>query len=348
MVKVKKKNRTGKKLTVCAVLLGVACSLLTLIELLGARSSYLEQYSKDTELYLRMLVTNGGYRAQQLGVDIAEGIISTIESDFPTSAKVYCLVGKDDTILFLRDAAETAELFDTTVEEYLGSGTKSRIPAVTTTTERLQNGSRYLVTRLDLETEIGFITVAICTQEAYLLAAGGLDVLLQRNLLYVGLLVIAYLASVVFLTSKIREKEAKEEELAGKLSQDRGVIERLEKSLESRNKGEAIEGEGGFYTKEVVERVLSELTPEQRERSWQVVIHLDEEDQTMLVRLGVLLDRLLNGVSVCCLWEENEYRVLMLNTEEEGAVNFAKQFILQYQNMFQKDIDSTRITIVRL
>lgn len=346
----KTKKKLNKKLLFSAVLLSIACVILSLAEIYNSRKSYIEQYEKNTELYLDSLLLNGQYRAKEQNTGLAEGIIQVIETEFPTSARMFCLVGMENEILFLRDQVGTAELYDVTVADYIGAGEPGNIRSgkINSTVSRVQKKDRYVITRMDKETEQGILTVAVCTQESYLLKSGNFDMLLQHLSVYIGLLAIAFVVFVAYLSMKVREQIQREASLAEQLTNDRVLIEKMSRHLERHEKGDVMGGEGSYYPRSVVERVLANLTREQRRNSRKAMIYCEKNSQLMMVRMAVLIERILNGRGIFCLWAEDEYQIVVLNAENETVENIVKQVLVQYRDMYQADIDGIRITIDRL
>ena len=333
-----------------AVLLSIACVVFSLAEMYNSRKSYIGQYEKDMEMYLESMLSNGSHLSQKQNTDFTDGVIQAIETEFPTSAQVFCLVGLDDTILFLRDQVGTAALYDITVTDYIGAGEPGNVSRgiINSTVSKIQKKDRYVITRVDKETEQGLVTVAICTKENYLLKAGNFDMLLQHLLVYIGLLVIAFLVFVAYLTARLREKTERETSLAEQLTNERILIERMSRHLERHENGEVMGGESSYYPRSVVERVLSNLSREQRKNSRKMMIYCEKNSQVMLVRMAVLIERILNGRGIFCLWAEDEYQIIVLNTGNGTMENIAKQLLVQYRDMYQAEIDEIRITIDRL
>lgn len=344
------KKKTNKKLIIGSVVLSLACVILSLLEINNSRKSYIGQQEKNMEMYLESMLSNGEYLAQKMNVDFTDGMIQTIEAEFPTSSQMFCLVGKDNVILFLRDQIRTAELYDIAVADYIGAGKPDDITKekINSSISYLQKKDRYVITRIDKETEQGLITVAICAKESYLLKSGNFDMLLQHLLVYIGLLAIAFIVSVAHLSARVREKAERETLLSEQLANDRALIERMGRHLERHENGEVMGGESSYYPRSVVERVLSNLSREQRRNSRKMMIYCEKNSQVMLVRMAVLIERVLNGRGIFCLWAEDEYQIVVLNAGNETMENIAKQLLVQYRDMYQADIDGIRITIDRL
>lgn len=349
-MKKSKKRKKNRIWLIISVGLSMIFFLLMYEEVQTCIDRYLSQYTETMEAYLETLVENGRYVAEQTETDLADGVIAAIEEQFPTSSKCFCFVGRENEILFLRDRKRTDEVVDVTLETYLGetvSGIR-RMFRVGTTKNEFRDGESYRVSRVDLETEKGILTVGICTQEKYLLTAGNFNLLQRHLLLYVVLFALAYVISTVFFLSGFKERDVKAESLENQLSNEIITVERLSNKLESIEHSDVMGGEGCFYSRGIVERMLSDMTPEQRNRSRKIIVYLNTSEQAVAVRFAVLIERMLKGIGVFCLWDKNEYQIVVLNMNNEAVENFAKQLVIQYRKVFQKEIGNVRIIVDRL
>lgn len=345
-----KKKKNNRLWLVVSVGLSMAFFLLMLDEVETCKDRYLSQYTRTMESYLETLIENGRYVAKQSEMGLTDGVITAIEEQFPTSSKCFCFVGKENEILFFRDREKTEEVSKVTLETYLGESVSGirRMFRVGTTRNEFRDGECYWVSRLDLEEESGIVTVGICTQEQYLLTTGNFNLLQRHLLLYVGLFGVAYVICTIFLLSEIKERDEIAEALKVQLSNEIVTVERLSQKLESREHSDIMGGEGCFYSRSIVERMLSELTKEQRKRCRKILVYLNTSEQAVAVRFAVLMERMLKGVAVFCLWDDNEYQIVVLNMEDEAVENLAKQLVIQYRKVFQKEIGAVRIVVDRL
>lgn len=346
-----KKRRSSKNITVMSVVLSTICLVLSVVDVYGCVKNNLVSYSNTMESYLKMLITNGSYKANEVEGSIVDGIVVAIENEFPTSASFYCIVAVDDEIVFLRDKSVTSNTHDVMFSEYLNLETDNSILVTDygrSLISELDNGNKYLISKENIDTGNEVITIAICTDAEYMMKNGNFDILLQHLVLYLVLLSIAFITSVIYLNFRDKENIRIEAELNNKLIENRILIERLGDKIDNQNNSDITDRSGGFYTEEVIEQVISSLTEEQKEKSRKVTIKFSNNDLQLAVRYSVLLERMRVTKSIFCLREEDEILVVMLNTEEDGVNNFAKQFIMQYQNMFQSDVKDTKIIIDKL
>lgn len=332
-----KKNRPSKYLTIMSVVLSILCICLMAFDVVQCRETNLAEICSDKESYLQAMAYNSSGQT--------EDIITYIEEEYPTSASDYCFVAKDGELVFLRDKNMTKNLKETDVEAYFGIS--SRTPKIDGCNNAITvqlNGASWNVIRHDVETGEGTLTIGICINKDYMIAAGDFDILLTHSLLYMTLFSVAFIVSVVFLSHREKENEAMENKLTEQLVENRRLIERLGERLEAQSEVD-YQRENGFCTKEVVAKVMGRLTPEQKSKCYKVRISLDKTDPQTIMRYSVLLERMKINKSVCCLWKDTEFLVLLLNIDEAGANHFVKQFLLQYQNMFQSDASDINISL---
>ncbi len=331
-----------------AVIIAVLCIVFTMMDVSACRKRSLEHYGENARQQLLLLAGGAGSDAAKESLPLSERLIQTIGETFETNSRSYCIVGKEETLLFVRDERMTEEMYDKSVTDFLGAWESHATETPWVETRKLPDERSYIVAGICMEAEEGLVTAAICTREDYVIKQGDFDVLQQRLFVYLVLTGIAYIASVSFLSGKDAASRKQKSELQKQLVNDRRIIERLGTKLEERSTGELSEEEGGMCSREILDGVLAALTPEQRKKSRKMMVYLEEKDTLLLSRISVLLDRMLKDVSVCALWGENSFYVLLLNVEDEGAVNFAKQFVLQYQNMFRQDIRNVRTVVGKL
>lgn len=332
-----KKNRPSRYLVIMSVVLSILCTGLLLFDVVQCRKTNLAQISKEKQNYLQVVLDDTQYQTEDL--------IAYIKEEYPTSASDYCFVAVDGQLLFLRDENMTKGIKEKGVRAHFGIKDQRMEDKVGNSLyEVFMNGATWHIICRNVENEDGMLMVGICISEEYLIAGGDFDILWQHSMIYMALFSIAFVVSVIFLSHREKENALMEEKLTAQLTENRRLIERLGERLEAQS-GMDYQRENGFCNKEVVAQVMSRLTPEQKEKCYKVRITLEEAGQQELVRYSVLLERMKVNKSICCLWAENEFLVVLLNTNEDGASNFIKQFLLQHQKMFQRDAENIGISI---
>ncbi len=332
-----KKKRPSKYLIIMSVVLSVLCMVLLVFDVLQCREANLVQSCKEKETYLDAMAYSGNYDP--------EGIIKYIKQEYPTSASDYCFVAVDEEILFMRDENFTKSLTEENVQAYFGiSEHTPKVEGCRSSYSVLLNGAPWYVIFHEETINGQKLLLGICSSENYLISESDFDILMQHSVLYMALFSIAFIVSVVFLSHREKENAAMEQQLTEQLVENRRLIERLGERLEAQS-GMDYQRENGFCTREVVAQIMEKLTPQQREKSQKIEVKMNATEPQAIVKYSVLLERMKVNKSVCCLWDDDTFLVLLLNTDENGASNFIKQFLLEYQKMFQSDAADIHVSI---
>ncbi len=332
-----KKNRPSKYLIIMSIVLSVLCMVLLVVDVLQCREANLVQSCQEKETYLEAMAYSGNYEAEK--------IIAYIKQEYPTSASDYCFVAVDEEILFMRDENFTKGLDEENVQAYLGiSEHTPKVEECRSSYSVLLGGTPWYVIMHEITVDDRTLLLGICSSETYLISESDFDILLQHSVLYMALFSVAFITSVFFLSHREKENELMEQQLTDQLVENRRLIERLGERLEAQSSME-YRRVNGFCSKDIIVDIMERLTPEKREKSQKIEIKVNETNPQTMVRYSVLLERMKVSKSVCCLWEDDTFLVLLLNTDENGASNFIKQFLLEYQKMFQSD--ATDIQVLR-
>ena len=319
-----------------SVVLSVLCMGLLLFDVMQCREANLAQSCKEKETYLKAMAYSGNYEP--------EAIIGYIKQEYPTSASDYCFVAVDEKILFMRDENFTKSLDEENVQAYFGiSKHTPKVSGCANSYSVLLNKAPWYVIFFEKNVGNQKLMLGICSSETYLISEIDFDILLQHSVLYMALFSVAFIVSVFFLSHREKENAEMEQKLTEQLVENRRLIERLGERLEAQSSMD-YRRENGFCTKDVIVGIMEKLTPEQRAKSQKIEIKITEINPQAIVRYSVLLERMKVSKTVCCLWEDDTFLVLLLNTDEDGATNFIKQFLLEYQKMFQRDATDIQVS----
>ncbi len=330
------RQRPSKYLIIMSIILSVLCMVLLVFDVIQCREANLRQSCKEKETYLDAMLYSGNYTA--------DGIIAYIESEYPTSASDYCFIAVDEEIIFIRDVNFTKGLTENDLQAYFGiSEHTPKVEGCKNAYSVLLGGASWYVMYRKAIVDEKEMVIGICSSESYLISEGDFDILMQHSVLYMALFSVAFVVSVFFLSHREKENAAMEEKLTQQLVENRRLIERLGERLEAQT-GMDYQRENGFCAREVFEGVMEKLTQEQRLRSRKLEIRMRNTSPEAIVKYSVLLERMKVSKSICCLWDDDTFLVLLLNTDENGASNFIKQFLLEYQKMFRSDAEDIQVS----
>lgn len=341
-----KKKKTEKKLIVLSVVVTILCLGFIFMEISTCRKKITEHHGNHLVQQLQLLEEAAKQRTLAEDKVYSEVLLQVIAEKIETDSRHFCVVSKDGTLLLVRDKRMTLEYSDKSASEFFGDPESTVSAEVGVTEGRFADGETYVYAVKTTETAEGTITVAVCTQKKYIWEQVDFDILNQRMIVYLGLTALAYVASVTWLAMSCGKLKQQMEEQSEQLTKNRVLIDKLVNKLDARMSGALVDEDGGLYSKEIVEQVIGTMTPEQKKRSYCLQIEMQESSPDLLVRLSVVLDRLLTGGSICCLWEENQFRAVLMNVEEEVAITLSKQLIMQYQRMFQQDLNGVSVKVL--
>ncbi len=337
MNQTKKKQRPSKYLIIMSVVLSVLCICLMVFDVISCRETNLVNICLEKERYLKAMAYSGNYETEE--------IISYIEEQYMTSASDYCFVAVDGELVFVRDENYTRSLKETKMKKHFDLSNRTKVVEGCQEAYVIAaDGGVWSLICQNIKLEEHTLTLGICVRNDHLIATGDFDILLQHSVIYMVLFSIAFIVSIVFLSSREKENQLMETKLTEQLRENRRLIERLGERLEAQSEMD-YQRENGFCTKEVIVQIMERLTPEQKEKSRKISIRMKETAPQAIVQYSVLLERMKISKCVCCLWEEDLFLVLLLNTDEQGANNYIKHFLLQYQKMFRRDAKDIQISI---
>ena len=336
------KDNKGKRanvfLIVTAVVLSVLVTFLLIYEAVNVKNKSIDRLLYEKAAYLKLFVED-----TEEGPDI-DSIIEKIEISYPTSASDFCFVSLNGELIFIRDADLTRNEAGKNADTVLGITDKgSRIEGGYVTNADF-SGRDFRVVRMFEETTEGELSVGIAISEATLMSSGDFDIQIEHIAVYMLLLSISFIVSVIFLAHKENEMKRYEAILKQKLEDNWVLIGKLGERVESKAEDHE-NAQYGFTTKDVAKQVLESLDEKQREGSRRIDIRLLECNQTNIVRYTVVLERMKTERMICCLWDDDMFSVIMLNTSDTAVNNFVKQFLLQYQSIFRKDAKDVKITV---
>jgi hypothetical protein len=341
-----KKNKNRK--IFCQVI--VFCIILVAligIELWSAINHNLLIYSSQQEQQIGVMFSSclAIVRGHEGEGSFKDTIISNIQDNFPTSSSVYCFVAVNDKMLFIKDQSSTRQLLNNCemkVEQYLNQKGKPPVPldspAAKTVRTVLEN-AKYYVSMDSITYGDDVITLGICTKMNYIIKRDRFDILLLHLGTYIALCVIAFISSTYFLLNEIKSKNIKIQELETEVTNNRQLLDQLHEEVWEVTSSDISINLYGFFPKEVVEKVLLNLTLEQAKLTRKIYLRLNSSSKETFINIAALLERFYMIKNVSCFWNENEFLVLLLNASDKEAELFEKYIRRQYQIRYSSSID---------
>lgn len=326
-----KRNRNNRIIiVVSAVIFEIILSLLLFYIFNNAISNTLEEYRAKQKLLADSIMNTAVIQADQYNNDMQTSIISYIEKSFPTSSSMYCIFGKNDKILFLKDENMTSTLVDEKISSYFNHNISSR------------DKKLYVVSKSEINYNDEKYTLLICTRQNYLLKKVKLYetrlYCLGFFIIYSSLLIVAIIVSLY----RLRSVENSTKTLYKDIKTNRRIIEKLENDKIKHYVNS--DKEYSFYNRSIVNEVIAGLTEEEKEKCVQIDIIIKNRKMEHFVFITAVLGRIKGDNSIACYWEENQFKVLLLNSGKEEAMEFIHLFISKYKAESEEKGDELMIT----
>lgn len=344
-----KENKIRKNLLWIVMAFCILEVILVICDVISAFNHNLSLYNRQQEQKIIHIFSDSIERVENREASLTDIMISNIKREFPTSSSVYCFVAVNDQMIFIRDSNTTKELLKKnkiSIEEYLN---QKYTPPVTSDnqvgwTEKVvfNNKTKYFVSMGESSYEEGVITLGICSKEDYIIKKSRVDVFLLHIGMYILLFAIAFISTTYFLLRRIKSNQTEIGELENELANNRQLMEQLHEEVWKATNSNSSNTLYGFLGKEIVNDILSKLTEEQSMLTMKVFLRFDSASNEMLINIAFLLERISIFKSVSCLWNENEFLVVLLNVEEKDGELFEKylrkQYLMKYKDQKFDDI----------
>lgn len=264
--------------------------------------------------------------------NIEEVVSDIIKKDFPTSSSYYCIFTKENEILFIKDENTTESLKGQSLRDLLSQELATK-----------QETSKYLVADMQLKLDNNSYSFSIYTKESYFIKQMNFNNISLYTIVYFLLYMIMQIITTVLAFYAMREDKRTIEALNEKSINDRMLIDKLESDKTDRYVITGEEGVYSFYPRSVVEEVKVQLTAKEKENCVQIDFIIDNLKMEHFVGVSIVLDRIKMKNSVACYWEENIFRVLTFNAEEEDVRSFIDLFLRTYQDQCKEKIEELKI-----
>lgn len=316
-----------------AVVLSVVFVVLFIYDAVSCRNTNLSVYSAQTEQQAAVLLGD----ALEGGADgVKDRLIRSIENSFDTSASVYCVIAVDGQVVFEKDRATTEKMKEISWEDYMngqGDSIWLESPAKGTRRSTLPDKKVYLTSGISAQAGEETIQLGICVRLSYMVKRGQFNLLVQHISLYALLFGAAFISLSFFQRLNYAKLQKAVKSMEEKMAQERKKIEVLEAEKDRLQGVDINDKSSGFLSKKTVETILGLLTPEQKANSCKIKIGIKE--QSRLLEMAVLLDRMNIKGCISCLWNEDTFFMILLNGSVEDAKQFVKQMFHRYEKEFQ-------------
>ena len=314
-----------------AVMLGGIFFVLQYSQLRQTRNHYFSTFQRNQDALAEKIISRVRNQVAEVPVDITTAFTLDITRNFQTSSSMYCIVAKEDNIVFLRDETSSINLND------------ERLSSLFIDNKSTKDQQTYIISQVEAKIEGNHYTLVVCTRKTYLEKQIGYD---KLQLHVLGIFVIYALILLVMnfiLFYVIRSKEKRILRLESDSKQNRTIINKLEED-KTKNYVYSIKKEkSNFYHTTVINEVIAQMTLEDELNCIQVDIYIHNLKMEHFVMITkILSDNQTEGI-LSCYWKDNQFKVLLLHANKEKVQQFIDYFLNKYQLESHESIDEIEV-----
>lgn len=315
-----------------AIFLGIVFVVLLLNDLNRVTEKSLNTYRENQNNLANLMVNTAVLQAQSKSDELENVLKNEIKDNFPTSSSVYCIIAKDNQIVFLKDENTTSTLGDETLSGLFDKkNTSSR------------DNKRYQLSTAEIQYKGVNYTLAVCAKENYLIDK--LD-LTEVKLHYIGYFVVYGMILTIIIIGSFRllgTREKKLINLENEIKNSRITIDRLENDKKKNYTNSEREDVYSFYNRSIVDEVIKEMSQEGKAKCILIDITVENLKMEHFVMITAILGRIKVGKSISCYWEENQFKVLLFDSGMEEVQNFIHLFINKYKTETNEKVEDLKI-----
>jgi hypothetical protein len=266
--------------------------------------------------------------------DIAKILNSYVEDYFPTSSSLFCIIAKNDKIMFYKDQNTTANLSDSSVENYLNHDVV------------VINNNSFLLSKSVAEYNNDQYSLIICTRQDYYLKKIKLTEIRLYCMGFFFLYGTMLSVILIYIFYKLRAEEKGNTILVNEVHKDRLLIELLEDDKKKHYANS--EKEYSFYSRYIAEEVIANMTREEKKKCVQIDIIVENSKMEHFIFITAILARIKGTNSIAYYREKNQFKVLLLNSNKEEALEFINLFISKYKAESEEKVEELKVIASRL
>lgn len=330
-----KKNRII--IITTAIVLGIVLCILLIVDMNNTVTKSLTVYQENQDILAEAMLRNAVAKTQKDGSNLIDNITLDINENFSTSSSMYCILSKNDKLVYLKDENTTSTLMDEKFSDYFNDNNiaaRDNQKYIISTSEILNNGDNY--------------TFVICTKQSYLEKKLNFDELRLHCLGYFVIYGVLLLIFIIYLFYKLRSKEKSIKAFEYEVKNDRLIIEKFEIDKNKNYVNSERDGVYSFYNRSIVDEVIACMSQEEKTKCIQIDIIIQNLKMEHFVLITAILGRIKEGGSVACYWADNQFKVLLFNADEKAVQGYIDLFISKYKSESEEKIEELKIVASRM
>lgn len=315
-------------------ILGLALNLLIFYLFQVAIQKNISTYQENQELLADSMLNSAVLQQEDSTSDITERLSLYVKEHFPTSSSVYCIITKNDNVMFYKDDNTTSSLVEDHINQYFHNGLS------------LRDNKKYILSSAEMQYNGVTYALIIATKSDYYLKKIKLIEIRLYCMGFFSLFGATLMVVLIYHLYKLRSEEKNNHILKTEIRKNRQLIDLLE---EDRNRHFAnSEKEFSFYNRSIVEEVIANMTMEDIEKCIQIDITIENPKMEHFIFITAILSRIKGDNSIASYWEKNSFKVLLLNSNKIEAMDFMNLFIRKYKSESEEKVEELKVVASRL
>ena len=321
---------------VSAVVLGIVFLLLLILDINNTIDKSLGVYNDNQKTLANVLMKTSVVQAQNDSSELKDKIIASINDDFPTSSSTYCILAKNDDIIFLKDDNTSSTLMDEKLSDYFdGNNIASR------------DNQKYIISTSETQYSGNDYTFVICTRQNYIIKQINFNELRLHCLGYFVIYGVILLIIIILLFYKSRSDQTRKKTLSEEAKYNRMIIEKLGNDKNKNYVNSDREGVYSFYSRSIVDEVIVCMSEEEKKNCIEIDIIIENLKIEHFILITAILGRIKEGNSLACYWEENQFKVLLLDSDKKDVQEFIDIFMSKYRTDSEEKVEELKIIASR-
>ncbi len=290
-------------------------------------------YQENRTLLASSYLDNAATQASEDG-DITSKLVSYIKSDYPTSSSTYCIITRNDQIIFYKDDNTTSTVMNEPIEDYLRDNIS------------LRDNESYLLSKAEITQNTDKYSLLLCTKESYYLKKIKLPEIRLYCMGFLFLYGAMMIVLLIFNLYKLNTEERNNTGLRNEIRKNRQLIELLENDKNKHYVNS--EKEFSFYNRSIIEEVISRMTKDEIKKGIQIDIFVENPKMEHFIFITAILGRIKGDNSIASYWEKNQFKILLLNSNKKEALDFINLFINKYKSESEEKVEELKVIASKL
>ena len=331
------KDKKNRFIIVASVIvLGVILLLLLILDINNTVNKTLSAYNDSQNILSNTLLKTAVVQAENDSSELKDIIQFNVDENFPTSSSSYCIFAKNDNIIFLKDENTSSTLIDERISNYFdGNNVSSR------------DNQKYIISTSQTQYDGDNYTFVICTRQNYLLKQVKFNELRLHALGYFIIYGVILLMIIIYLLYKSRADEKRNRTLGEAAKNNRMIIEKLGNDKTKNYVNLDRDEVDSFYSRSIVDEVIACMSEEEKKKCIEIDILVQNLKIEHFILITIILGRIKAGGSLACYWEDNQFKVLLFNSNKKEVEEFIDRFMSKYRTDSEEKVEELKIIATR-